>query len=104
MNALRLLAPIVAGLVVVLTYFLVQGLTINTPRHERADRLQAVVLYDAPLQRDVLLARAGLLPNYDPLVGSMERLLTAAADLPAASDMASGEARADIERKIDEVT
>ena len=104
MNALRLLAPIVAGLVVVLTYFLVQGLTINTPRHERADILQAVVLYDAALQRDVLLARAGLLPNYDPLVGSMERLLTAAADLPAASDMASGEARADIERKIDEVT
>ena len=43
MNALRLLAPIVAGLVVVLTYFLVQGLTINTPRHERADILQAAV-------------------------------------------------------------
>jgi signal transduction histidine kinase len=101
---LSLLAPIIAGLVIVLTYFLVQGTTINTPRHERAEVLQAVVLYDAALQRDVLLARAGLLPNYDPLVRSMENLLTATADLPAASDIASGAARADIERKVAEVT
>ncbi|HEV2897220.1 MAG TPA: two-component system VirA-like sensor kinase [Pseudaminobacter sp.] len=104
MKALRLLAPIIAGLVIVLTYFLVQGTTINTPRHERAEVLQAVVLYDAALQRDVLLARAGLLPNYDPLVRSMENLLMATADLPAASEIASGAARADIERKIAEVT
>jgi hypothetical protein len=91
---LSLLAPIIAGLVIVLTYFLVQGTTINTPRHERAEVLQAVVLYDDALQRDVLLARAGLLPNYDPLVRSMENLLTATADLPAASDISSGAARA----------
>jgi signal transduction histidine kinase/CheY-like chemotaxis protein len=104
MNALRLLAPIIAGLVIVLTYFLVQGMTVNTPRHERVEVLQAVVLYNAALQRDVLLARAGLLPNYDPLVASMDNLLTAAADLPAASGIVNGEARADIERKIGEVT
>jgi signal transduction histidine kinase/CheY-like chemotaxis protein len=103
-KALRLLVPIIAGLVIVLTYFLVQGTTINTPRHERAEVLQAVVLYDAALQRDVLLARAGLLPNYDPLVRSMENLLTATADLPAASEIASGDARADMERKVAEVT
>jgi hypothetical protein len=103
-KALRLLAPIVAGLVIVLTYFLVQGTTINTPRHERAEVLQAVFLYNAALQRDVLLARAGLLPNYDPLVRSMENLLTATADLPAASEIASGDTRADMERKIGEVT
>jgi signal transduction histidine kinase len=104
MTALRLLAPIIAGLVIVLTYFLVQGMTISTPRHERAEVLQSVVLYNAALQRDVLLARAGLLPNYDPLVASMENLVTAAADLTAVGEIASGEARADIERKIGEVT
>lgn len=85
-----------------LTYFLVQGTSINAPRHERADALQAVILHDAALQRDVLRGRAGLLPNYDPLVGSMDRLRAAAADLSAEAG-ATGDAGADIRQKTAEV-
>lgn len=100
MRSLLLFGAIIAGLVLVLTYFLVQGTTIDTPRRERADALQAVVLHNAALQRDVLLARAGLLPSYDPLVTSMENLRAAAAALSGTAEIASGNARADFEQKI----
>jgi len=99
MKSLASLIAIVAGLVIVLTYFLVQGTGADRPR-ERAGAIQAVILHDAALQRAVLLARAGLLPNYDPLVRSMEDLLAAAEALPATAEIATGEARTDIERKI----
>ncbi|MGE0630354.1 MAG: DAHL domain-containing protein, partial [Hyphomicrobiaceae bacterium] len=86
-------------LLVVLTYFLMQGTSINAPHHERADVLQAVILYHAALQRDVLRGRAGLLPNYDTLVESMDSLRAAVADLPAANEVATGAAESDIAGK-----
>ena len=72
MRRFPLLAAMLSVLLVVLTYFLMQGTSIIAPHHERADALQAVFLYHAALQRDVLRGRAGLLPNYDTLVESMD--------------------------------
>ena len=90
MRRFPLLAVMSSALLVVLTYFLMQGTSINVPHHERADALQAVILHDAALQRDVLRGRAGLLPNYDALVESMGNLRAAVADLPPADEVATG--------------
>jgi len=103
MRPLRTLIPIVAGLVVALTYFLAQGMAPDTPRRDGAEALQAVFLHNAALQRDVLRARAGLLRNYDPLVRSTESLLAAVAELPALRRIARGDAQTDIDRKVREV-
>ncbi|WEX89655.1 two-component system VirA-like sensor kinase [Sinorhizobium garamanticum] len=104
MRRIRALALVVAGLFIALTYFLFQGLTPEAPHRQRADALQAVILHDAALQRDVLWARAGLLRSYDPLVRSMENLLAATAALPAIAEVARGEAKAEIDRRLLEVT
>ncbi|TIP30856.1 MAG: response regulator [Mesorhizobium sp.] len=104
MKSLPILAPVVACLLIVLTYLLLQGAALDAARHERTlDAIRTVILYNAALQRDVLRARAGLLRSYDPLVRSIENLNEATQTLPAARDIASGEARADIERRIAEV-
>ncbi|MER9879753.1 two-component system VirA-like sensor kinase [Mesorhizobium sp. M0118] len=101
MKSLRILAPIVACLLIVLTYLLVQGTAPYAARHERTlDALRTVILYNAALQRDVLRARAGLLRSYDPLVRSIENLDEATQTLPAARDVASGETRVDIDKRI----
>lgn len=104
MKSLPILAPVVACLLIVLTFLLMQGAAPDAARHERTlDALRTVILYNAALQRDVLRARAGLLRSYDPLVRSIENLNKATRTLPAARDVASGEARADIDRRIAEV-
>jgi signal transduction histidine kinase len=101
MKPLQLVLPGVAALLIVLTWLLVQGTAPDAGRHERTlDALRTVTLYNAALQRDVLRARSGLLRSYDPLVGSIRRLNAAAASLPAAREIASGEARAEIDRHI----
>ncbi|MDK1374121.1 MULTISPECIES: two-component system VirA-like sensor kinase [unclassified Sinorhizobium] len=104
MRRLHALALVVAGLFIVLTYFLFQGLAPDTPHRQRADALQTVILHSAALQRDVLRARAGLLRSYDPLVQSMESLLAATAALPAIREVARGETKVEIDRKLSEVT
>src|SRR3712207_6137442 len=57
----------------------------DTPRRENYDRvitaLRVIDTTHASLQRDVLQARAGLLRNYDSLVGSVARLHASAAQL-----------------------
>ncbi|MER8595526.1 two-component system VirA-like sensor kinase [Mesorhizobium sp. M1182] len=104
MKSLRILAPIVACLLIALTYLLVQGTAPDAARHEHTlDALRTVILYNAALQRDVLRARAGLLRSYDPLVRSIENLDEATQTLPAARDVASGETRADIDKLIAQV-
>ncbi|MGS1097396.1 two-component system VirA-like sensor kinase (plasmid) [Aquamicrobium terrae] len=103
MKQLPFLAAILAVLLVVLTYFLAKGTSIDAPRHERANALQSVILYDAELQRDVLLGRAGLLPNYDPLVRSMDNLRVAAAGLPS-DDGGTWNAGSDIRQKTADIT
>src|SRR5690606_11426709 len=63
------LLPILAGLLLALTYLLVRGASPDPVLHERIlQALHELTLNDAALHRDMLRARAGLLPNYDPLV------------------------------------
>jgi signal transduction histidine kinase len=105
MKPLRLVLPGVAALLIVLTWLLVGGTAPDAARHERTlDAVRTVILYNAALQRDVLRARSGLLRSYDPLVGSIRSLDEAAASLPAAREIASGEARAEIDRRVADVT
>ena len=88
MRALWKPLVIVAGLLFLLTYLLVQSrsadLTLRSRMHDELQRLQ---LHDTELTRDVLLARAGLLPNYDPLTETNRRLARAMGELQ--SDSAS---------------
>lgn len=67
---------IVASLLVLLTYLWLQS---RSPDLERRTRLQEALrtleLQDAELMRDVLLARAGLLPNYDALTRTGQNLI-----------------------------
>src|SRR5262245_51952075 len=101
MRALRPLAPVIAGLMLLLTYFLVQGATPDAGVHERTlDAMQQLILNDAALQRDVLRARAGLLRNYDPLVHSVENMRDAAAHLGTADHLASGPMQQEILGRI----
>jgi len=67
---------IVAGLLLALTYLWIQS---ASPELEQRNRLQTTLriieLRDAELMRDILLARAGLLANYDALTKAGQELL-----------------------------
>jgi hypothetical protein len=59
---------IVSGLLILLTYLWFQSRSLDPALLERMYRpLDAFKLHDAELNRDVLLARAGLLNHYDTL-------------------------------------
>lgn len=104
MRAWRLLFPAIAGLMLALTYFLLQAATPDAGLHERTlGALRSLALSDAALQRDVLRARTGLLRNYDPLVRSLESLREAAAALRSTGHIADGPALADIERRVEDI-
>ncbi|MGH6943013.1 MAG: DAHL domain-containing protein, partial [Geminicoccaceae bacterium] len=91
------MALVVAGLLLVLTYLLLRGATPDTALHERRlDALNALILNQAALHRDVLKARAGSLRNYDPLVSGVDALRRAAKALQGAARMS---AEVDRERK-----
>ncbi len=66
----------VVGLLSILTYLWMQN---GSQEIERRNRLQTTLrimeLRDAELMRDILLARAGLLPNYDGLTQSGQDLI-----------------------------
>ena len=71
------------GLLLIVSLLSVRSLIPDQADHERiVDAIRLLTLNDTALQRDALEARAGLLPNYDPLVHSAERLRTAVADRP----------------------
>jgi PAS domain S-box-containing protein len=95
---------IVSGLVLVLTYFLVQGrspdLVLRIRMHEE---LQTLALHDAELTRDVLLARAGLLINYDPLIETERRLRGILQTLRRESATVSGGAGREIGAHVEEL-
>jgi signal transduction histidine kinase len=62
---------IVVGLLLLLTYFLIQSRGPDlTLRARMQDAFQSFALHDTELTRDVLLARAGLLPSYDSLAAT----------------------------------
>jgi signal transduction histidine kinase len=66
-------SSIVVGFLLLLTYLLLQSSGPDlTLRARMVEALQSFALHDAELTRDVLLVRAGLLPNYDSL-GSIAR-------------------------------
>jgi len=84
---------VVVGLLLLLTYFLRQSqspdLALRPYLHEG---LHAFELYDVRLTRDVLLARAGLLPHYDALAQSSRGLSQALETLRQGSQLASRQA------------
>src|SRR5690606_14444688 len=104
MKALRDFVPMIAAILIVPTYLLVQGTAPDVRLHELTlDALRTIVLQSAALERDVLRARTGLLRSYDPLVQSIEKLKQASAHLRAAGEVADADERPLIDRKVDEV-
>ena len=66
---------IVVGLLGLLTYLLQESRSRDlTVQGRMQAEIQALALHDAELTRDVLLARAGLLPNYDAVAQTSQKL------------------------------
>lgn len=66
---------IVVSLLLTLTYLWLQSTSPELARHNRLqETLRLIELRDAELMRDVLLARAGLLPQYDALTRTCQAL------------------------------
>ena len=93
---------VVLGLLLVLTYLLLRGSTPDAARHEQRLRaIDALILTQAALHRDVLRASHGLLLNYDPLVAAVARLRQVLEELRGAG-AASGPLVDDIAAELDE--
>src|SRR5262245_4932834 len=93
---------LVGGLLLLLTYFLIQSRSPDRVLRERIhERLQALVLYDAELTRDVLLARAGLLPNYDSLAEAGTRMKATLGTLRQESAAVQGDPGREIGPQVD---
>src|SRR5262245_32359252 len=104
MRRLSSLVLLITGSLLALTYLLIPLATPGIDRHDRTlAMLQALLLNDAALQRDVLKARAGLLPNYDPLVQSVEELHRAVTTLRSDAHDRAGSAQTEIDRHIQRV-
>jgi PAS domain S-box-containing protein len=90
---------VVSGLLLLITWLFLQSRgTDPTLRSRLHDALQRVELHDTELTRDVLLARAGLLANYDPISETNRKLTAAVAELRAYSASIPG----DPGKRIDE--
>ncbi len=84
---------IIAGLLLLLTYFLFQSESPDLALRARLNQaLDAFELHDTALDRDVLLVRAGLLTYYDSLAVASRDVLRATIDLQRGSRAASPEA------------
>jgi PAS domain S-box-containing protein len=96
---------IVSGLLLLLTYFFVQSrspdLVLRARMHEG---LQALALHDAELTRDALLARAGLLANYDSLSYTAVKVRETLQALRRESASVSGAAAGDIGPHVEALT
>ena len=76
---------VILGLLLVLTYLLLRGSAPGTALHDRRLRaIDALVLNQAALHRDVLRVSHGLLLNYDPLGAAAARLREVAEELRGA--------------------
>lgn len=96
------MALVVLGLLLVLTYLLLRGAAPDAVLHDRRLRaVDALILNQAALHRDVLRASHGLLHNYDPLVAAATRLREVAEELRGAGD-ASGPLMESIAAELDE--
>ena len=81
---------VAAGLLLLLTFLLLRSQNPDAGLRERMyAALHAFEVHDAELNRDVLLARAGLLPHYDSLTEAMNGLHHALEDLESWNETAS---------------
>ena len=93
---------IVGSLLVLLTYFLIQSRSLDLAlRTHMQEAIQTMQLHDTELTRDVLLARAGLLPNYDSLPRTGQNLSRALGMLRTESAMVSGHATQEIRQHVE---
>jgi PAS domain-containing protein len=95
----------VMGLLLLLTYLLFQSRT-PVPSHDThfQEALRAIALYDVQLTRDVLLARARLLPHVDSLVQTSRTLLDALATLHPGSTESAGDLAMVLRPQVDLLT
>ena len=102
MHRVWLPLSIVAGLLLLLTYFFVRSRSPDLALRARLqEAVQAIQLHDTELTRDVLLARAGLLANYDALPRTGKRLARALETLRTESATVSGPAATEIRQHVE---
>jgi PAS domain S-box-containing protein len=93
---------VVSGLLLLLTYLLIQSRSPDLALRARMqEALQTLQLHDTELTRDVLLARAGLLPHYDSLPRTGQSLSRTLGTLRAESAMVSGQAAQDMGQHVE---
>ncbi len=93
MRAAGRVIPVIAGLMLALTWLLVRSATPDPAAHERTiEAFRMLLLSNAALHRDVLRARAGMLRNYDPLVRSIDGLRAATTTLQSLGEATDGAA------------
>lgn len=99
------LLTMVIGLLLLLTYLLFQSRT-PAPTHDTRFHaaLQDIALYDVQLTRDVLLARARLLPHADSLVQTSRALRHALATLRPGSAEPAGDMAMVLRPQVDLLT
>src|SRR5262249_16222363 len=99
------LLAMVMGLLLLLTYLLFQSRTPAPPYDTRFhEALQEIALHEVRLTRDVLLARAGLLPHADSLVQTRRALLHALATLRPGSAEPSEDMAMALRQQVDLLT
>jgi signal transduction histidine kinase/ActR/RegA family two-component response regulator len=105
MKSLNILPAMLAGLLVALTYLMVQGATPDALQHERAlEAIRLTHFYNAALHRDLLRARAGLLRHYDDIVEDVRGLRSAAETLQASPAHVGGAAVAQTRQSADRLS
>jgi signal transduction histidine kinase len=92
-----------AGILLGVSLVLVRFMSPDPAMHERIlDTIRTLTLTAAALQRDALEARAGMLPNYDPLVRDTAGLHDAIVELRRVGDATIGEHLNKLAEAIDE--
>lgn len=95
---------IVTSLLLLLTYLLIQSQSPDLALRARMqEALQRLQLHDTEMTRDVLLARAGLLPNYDSLPRTAQHLTHTLSALQTGSARVSGAAAQEIGKHVEVV-
>ncbi len=94
----------VASMLLLLTYLLAESRSPDLGRRARMqEALQALQLHDTKLTRDVLLARAGLLPSYDSLSQTGQRLSRTVLTLRAESPRPSGHRATELVKDVEDL-
>lgn len=92
---------IVSALLLILTYLWMQSTSPELDRRNRMqESLRIIELRDAELMRDLLLARAGLLPNYDVLTRTGQELIRLSSSLSKEIAPATNEAEKVLDKPV----